>query len=59
MAELQELLNRLVTKSAEQDDRILQQQNQMQQQQSQITELLQTLSTQAPVRVDLQQSVVA
>ena len=52
MAAIEELLNRMVAKSEEQDDRILQQQ-------TQITELLQALRTSQPVRVDLQQSVVA
>ena len=49
MAELQELLSRMVAKGEEQDARILQQQNQ-------ITELLQVLRDPPPVRVDLQQT---
>ena len=50
--QLQELLNRMVSKSEEQDARILEQQNQ-------ITQLLQTLRSPPPVRVDLQQPQVA
>ena len=52
MSAIEDLLNRMVAKSEEQDDRILQQQ-------TQITELLQALRTPQPVRVDLQQPVVA
>ena len=52
MAELQQLLSRMVAKGEEQDARILAQQNQ-------IAELLQTLKDPPPVRVDFQQAPVA
>ena len=57
--QLQELLNCMVSKSEEQDARILQQQAQFTEQQTQITELLQVLRAPPPVRVDLQQPPVA
>ena len=67
MAEqLQELLNRMVAKGEQQDERLLAQQNQiaeqqnkMAEQQNQIAALLQTLKDPPPVTVDLRQPVVA
>ena len=52
MSELQELLNRMVAKSEQQEERLLTQQNQ-------IAELLRTLKDPPPVTVDLRQPVVA